>query len=99
MSCGVGCRLCSDLALLWHRPAAIALIRPLAWELPYAAGVALKKKKKKESMNKQINVFSVLSLTRTLVTLPVSRGNISIQTLENMFYTFFVTKSAKKNFL
>lgn len=50
-------------------------------------------------MNKQINVFSVLSLTRTLVTLPVSRGNISIQTLENMFYTFFVTKSAKKNFL
>ena len=27
---------------LWHRPAAAAPIRPLAWELPYAAG---KKKK------------------------------------------------------
>ena len=34
--------------MLWlgHRPGAIALIRPLAWELPYALGLALKKKKK-----------------------------------------------------
>ena len=32
-----------DLALLWlwHRPAAAAPIRSLAWELPYATGVAL----------------------------------------------------------
>ena len=30
------------VAVAW--PAASALIRPLAWELPYAAGVALKKK-------------------------------------------------------
>ena len=30
---------------LWHRPAAVALIRPLAWELAYAASVALKKKR------------------------------------------------------
>ena len=39
-----------DLALLWlwHRLAAVALIRPLAWELPYAAHMALKKKKKKK---------------------------------------------------
>ena len=28
---------------LWHRPAAVALIRPLAQELPYATGAALKK--------------------------------------------------------
>ena len=44
MSCGVGHRGSSDLALLWlwHRPAATALIRPLAWEPPYATGVALK---------------------------------------------------------
>ena len=36
-----------DLALLWLwcRPVVIALIRPLAWEPPYAVGVALKKKK------------------------------------------------------
>ena len=35
------------LLWLWCRPAATALIRPLAWELPYGAGVAFKKKKKK----------------------------------------------------
>ena len=47
MSCGVGCRHSSDLALLWLwcKPAAVALILPLVWELPYATGVALKSKK------------------------------------------------------
>ena len=50
MSCGVGCRHGSDLALLWLwcRLAAIALIRPLAWEPPYTAGAALEKTKKKK---------------------------------------------------
>ena len=39
-----------DLVLLrpWCRPAATALIRLLAWEPPYATGVALKSKKKKK---------------------------------------------------
>ena len=36
-----------ELLWLWCRLAAIALIGPLAWELPYAAGVALKSRKKK----------------------------------------------------
>ena len=42
MSCGVGCRRGSDpeLLWLWRRPVATALIRPLAWEPPYAAGAA-----------------------------------------------------------
>ena len=40
MTCGVGRRRGSDPELL-----AVALIKPLAWELPYAASVALKKKK------------------------------------------------------
>jgi len=48
MSSGVGHRRGSDLALLWHRPAALAPIRPLAWEPPYASGVALKEKKTNE---------------------------------------------------
>ena len=45
MSCGVSCRCGSDSALLWlwHRPAVIASIQLLAWELPYAACAALKK--------------------------------------------------------
>ena len=47
MSCGVGGRYGSDSLLLWLwcRPEAVAPIRPLAWEPPYAAGVVLKKKK------------------------------------------------------
>ena len=46
MSCGVGHRCSSDSELLWlwHRLAAAALIRSLAWEPPYAASEALKKK-------------------------------------------------------
>ena len=51
MSCGVGCRRGSDLALLWL--AAIAPIRPLVWELPYATGVALKSQKKKKKKKKK----------------------------------------------
>ena len=48
MSCGIGCRWGLDPVLpwLWCRPAAVVLIRPLAWEPPYAAGVALKRKKR-----------------------------------------------------
>ena len=57
MSCGVGCRHGSDLTLLWLwcRLAAIAPIGPLAWEPPYAVGVALKrqKKKRKEGRKKE----------------------------------------------
>ena len=50
MSCGVGHRNSSDPALLWlwHRHAATAPIRPLAWEPPYATGAALKSQKKKK---------------------------------------------------
>ena len=45
------------LLWLWHKPSAVALIQPLAWELPYAAGVALKgpKKKKREREREQGN--------------------------------------------
>ena len=52
MSCGVGHRHGSNLALLWLgcRLAAIALIPPLAWEPPYAVCVALKRKKKKKKL-------------------------------------------------
>ena len=48
MSCGVGRRHKLDPALLWlwRKLAATALIRHLAWELPYAIGVALKNKTK-----------------------------------------------------
>ena len=35
------------LLWLWCRPAAAALIQPLAWKRPHAMGVALKRQKKK----------------------------------------------------
>ena len=40
----MGCKCGLDLALLWLGlvPAAAALIQPLAWEPPYAAGAVLK---------------------------------------------------------
>ena len=43
----------TDLALLWqwHRPAAAAPIQLLAWEPPYASGVALQRQKKKKESN------------------------------------------------
>ena len=57
-SSGVGCRYGSDLPLLWlwRRPAAAALIRPLAWEFPCAASVALKSKKKLIAHNAKIDL-------------------------------------------
>ena len=61
MSCGVGCRHGSDPALLWLwcRPTATALIRPLAWEPPYAVGAAkeiAKRQKKQKTKNKKTGV-------------------------------------------
>ena len=45
----VGCRHGSDPALLWLwcRPAAAALIQPIAWKLSYAVGEVLKIKEEK----------------------------------------------------
>ena len=49
VSCGIGhrCGLDSALLQLWHRPAAAALILPLAWEISYVSGMAQKSKTKK----------------------------------------------------
>ena len=51
VSCGVGRRCGSDpeLPWLWHRPAAVAAIRPLPWEYAYASARKKKKKKKKQT--------------------------------------------------
>ena len=51
VSCGVGYRHGSDpeLLWLWHRLAATAPIRPLAWEPPHATGAALEKTNKQKT--------------------------------------------------
>ena len=76
MSCGVGHRHSSDLALLWLwcRPAATTPIQPLSWELPYATGVALKDKKKKKKkkpklVSEQDGINSFLPRPPFLITL------------------------------
>ena len=47
VNCGEGHGCGVDPVLLWMcTPAAAALIRPLAWELPYATDRQKKKKKK-----------------------------------------------------
>ena len=48
VSCGVGRRCGLNLSLLWLqcKSTAIALIRSLAWDLPYATPAALNKNKK-----------------------------------------------------
>ena len=44
---------------LWRRPEAVAPIRPLAWETPYATGVALKRKKQNKTTHKKmLNIVS-----------------------------------------
>ena len=59
VSCGVGCRCGSDPALLWfwHRLVASALIRPLAWEPPYAVGAALEKAKRQKKKEKRLLIL------------------------------------------
>ena len=64
MGCGIGCRCGSDPTFLWlwFRLAAAALIRPLAWELSYAMGVALKRQKKQTKKDpRELSPFHVRS--------------------------------------
>ena len=49
MSSGVGQRYGSDPRLLWRRLMATAPIRTLAWEPPYAMGVALEETKRNKT--------------------------------------------------
>ena len=65
MSCGVAPRRGLDPTLLWlwHWPAAVAPIRPLAWELPYATDVYAffgpkKQKKKKKKIHAPLCSYS-----------------------------------------
>ena len=55
MSCGVGRRRSLDLVLLWlwRRLVATAQIGPLAWEPPYAVGVALEKAKRQKKKKRK----------------------------------------------
>ena len=66
MTCGVGCRHGSDPVLLWlwHRPAAVSLIRLLAWEPLYVADAALKKKRNKVTNHYRSHPWNFLSFEK-----------------------------------
>ena len=74
MSCGVGHIHGSDPSLLWlwDRLAAVAPIRPLAWEPPYASGVALKRQKTKKKKKKKERKKSVCGVVRQVIVLSSS---------------------------
>ena len=60
MSCGVGCRCGSDPVLLWlwRRPAAAALIGPLAWEPPVAQEMEKRQKRKEKGEKSKVSEFT-----------------------------------------
>ena len=62
MSCGVGHRCGSNLVLLWlwRRLAAAAPIQLLTWELPYAAGTALKTHTQRQRQRKQLSKEGII---------------------------------------
>ena len=63
---------------LWCRLAAVAPIRPLAWEPLYVAAAALKKKKKKEENPFVLEEFKILRCLPALAFL-----RISVQSLDH----------------
>ena len=62
------------LLWLWCRLAAVAPIRPLAWELPHAAGVALKSKFKK--IAKQRTMYQARCPSSSLRVSPIVGGGM-----------------------
>ena len=58
---------------LWYWPAAAALIRPLTWELPYAAHAALKKEKEKEKKKIPANLSVMINAHSSNETFPCNR--------------------------
>ena len=65
MSCSVGHSCGSDLALLC-RPAAVAPIRPLAWETPYAVPPPQKKMYRPITRNETESVILTLPTNKSL---------------------------------
>ena len=63
------CRHSPDLSLLWLwcRLAATAPIQPLAWELPYALGAALKSQKKKKIVIPDWTLSFILQVLKSIL--------------------------------
>ena len=88
MSCGVGHKHGSDLMLLWLwcRPAAVAPTRPLAWESPYAVGMAPQKKQIKNKNFKKLLLLLFVFLGPYLWHMEVPRLGVKCK-LQLLAYT------------
>ena len=77
MSCGVAHRHSLDPALLWCRPVAVTLTRPVGWELPFATGSALKKQKKKN----RVQSFLMCIVALWNINLPHTRCKLFVKVI------------------
>ena len=99
MSCGVGRKHGLDLVWLWlwRRLAATAPIRPLAWEPPYAVGLALekdKKKKRKKRKKKTTGKMDKMKIVILSYFHGVGRKGKYCYVFSSFIFFFFLTKSA-----
>ena len=95
MICGIGHRLDSDLAMLWlwHRQAATALIRPLAWKPPYAAAAALKRQTRQKKKKKK-HILKSTFYTCLSINMNITQSTVSIIV---HCYIHFLNSDFKKN--
>ena len=85
MSYGVLCRCGLDPTLLWlwRRTGAIAPIQPLAWEPPYAMGVA-------QEMAKRQKIIIIIKMEQYFI--PLSRSTLTL-------YGWTYLHMSKENFI
>ena len=79
------------LLWLWYRLAAVAPVRPLAWEPLYAAGVALKNKNKKfgSTLSIYLDIFKNSKFHTIASFLPLR--SLSVYSIKNILFGFLVT--------
>ena len=87
----VGCRhgLDPSLMWLWRRLAATALIRPLAWEPPYAAGSALEKAKQTNKQKKKVYDFACPKAPSAGSIWPRVSDNYFLKLVHNFLFVCF----------
>ena len=87
--CGSQMRLGSPALLwLWHRLVATAPMGPLAWELPYATGMALEKTKKKKKKKEKKSFIEVLLIYDVPIVSAVQQSN-SVTYIHTLFFFRF----------
>ena len=73
------------LLWLWCRPAAAALIGPLAWEPPYAMGAALEKAKRQKTKQKKTMPANVVSRKHNVVRDRKKESCLRIHTVQHHY--------------